>query len=230
MLHEQLSRDTPYGDTSADLLLGSWQDSELVFLPRHGPQHRIPPHQINFRANIWALKKFGVRQVIAVNAVGGITAEMAPLTLVIPHQIIDYSSARQHTFADGNSNQVHHVDFTEPYSAELRAIMKKASVQKELALVTSAIYACTNGPRLETAAEISRLKNDGCNIVGMTAMPEAVLAREIGLEYAAVALVVNWAAGIDSVPISMPEIMANIEQGMERVISLLSASVGLVDQ
>ena len=229
-MHEQLSRDTPYGDTSADLLLGSWQDSELVFLPRHGPQHRIPPHQINFRANIWALKKFGVRQVIAVNAVGGITAEMAPLTLVIPHQIIDYSSARQHTFADGNSNQVHHVDFTEPYSAELRAIMKKASVQKELALVTSAIYACTNGPRLETAAEISRLKNDGCNIVGMTAMPEAVLAREIGLEYAAVALVVNWAAGIDSVPISMPEIMANIEQGMERVISLLSASVGLVDQ
>lgn len=229
-LEEQTRRATPWGDTSADILLGRWHGIPLAFLPRHGPGHRVPPHQVNYRANIWALKQLGVAQIIAVNAVGGITADSPPLTLVVPDQIIDYSSGREHTYSDGADGQVSHVDFSWPYSATLRGILLEAGMQLGQSLLASATYGSTNGPRLETAAEITRMRQDGCNLVGMTGMPETVLARELEMDYACLALVVNWAAGVEDKIISMQEILANVEQGMRRVKALLLAAAGLVEQ
>ena len=229
-LEDQVPRRTPYGDTSADILQGRWQSIPLVFLPRHGPGHRVPPHRVNYRANIWALKQVGVSRIISVNAVGGITDEMKPGTLVVPDQLIDYSSGRDQTFFDGDDAQVMHVDFSWPYSAELRGVLTEVGLQKGQPLVVSGTYGCTNGPRLETAAEINRLRNDGCNVVGMTGMPEAGLARELEIEYACLALVVNWAAGVEDEPISMQDIMVNLEQGMQQVKSLLLDAARLVQQ
>ena len=229
-LEDQVPRRTPYGDTSADVLQGRWQSIPLVFLPRHGPGHRVPPHRVNYRANIWALKQVGVSRIISVNAVGGITDEMKPGTLVVPDQLIDYSSGRDQTFFDGDDAQVMHVDFSWPYSAELRGVLTEVGLQKGQPLVVSGTYGCTNGPRLETAAEINRLRDDGCNVVGMTGMPEAGLARELEIEYACLALVVNWAAGVEDEPISMQDIMVNLEQGMQQVKSLLLDAARLVQQ
>ena len=227
-LGEQVSRSTPYGDTSADILLGEWQGSEIAFLPRHGPQHRVPPHRINYRANIWALGQAGVKRIIAVNAVGGIGEHMPPLTLALPDQIIDYSSGREHSFAEGGEDEVRHIDFSWPYSAELRGILTEAAFELGQTLRTTGTYACSNGPRLETAAEIRRMRQDGCDMVGMTGMPEAALARELEIEYASLALVVNWAAGIAAQEISMAEILTNMEQGMARIKPLLIAAARLI--
>ena len=220
-LQRQVARETPWGDTSADILLGRWHGVELAFLPRHGPGHKVPPHRVNYRANIWSLGQQGVSRIVAVNAVGGIGAELAPGTLALPEQVIDYSWGREHTYFDGTDGQVRHVDFTRPYSEELRAIVVEAAAQENLPLVVSGVYGCSNGPRLETAAEIERMRRDGCSMVGMTAMPEAALARELEIEYAGIALVVNWAAGIEDGEISMDEILACLDEGMERVRGLL---------
>ncbi len=228
VISEQAGRETPYGDTSADLLQGSWHEVPLVFLPRHGPGHRVPPHRVNYRANLWALDQLGVRRIIAVNAVGGISPDMPPQTLALPDQVIDYSSDREHTFFDGGDEPVTHIDFSSPYSEALRQVIVEAASRAGLALVTAGTYGCTNGPRLESAAEISRLRRDGCNMVGMTGMPEAALARELNLDYASLALVVNWAAGIAQDTISMPEILANMEQGMRRVKPLLLAAARML--
>jgi 5'-deoxy-5'-methylthioadenosine phosphorylase len=227
-LQDQASRKTPYGDTSADLLLGRWQDIDIAFLPRHGAGHRVPPHAVNYRANLWALQQAGVDSIFSVNAVGGIGADMAPGTLALPQQLIDYSSGREHSFFDGSDGRVRHVDFSQPYSERLRTGFRQAAAQLELALVATGTYGSTNGPRFETAAEIERMRRDGCSIVGMTGMPEAALARELEIEYACLAVVVNWAAGIDDAEISMEEIMANLEQGVERVRPLLMAAARLV--
>jgi 5'-deoxy-5'-methylthioadenosine phosphorylase len=229
-LEEQAPRNTPYGETSADILQGKWQDVALAFLPRHGPGHKVPPHRINYRANLWALKNIGVQHIIAVNAVGGISADMPPLTLAVPDQIIDYSSGREHSYFDGAEGVVNHIDFSWPYSAQLRGIITEVGLQLGQPLVASGTYGATNGPRLETAAEIKRLKSDGCDMVGMTGMPEPALARELEIEYACLALVVNWAAGIEDRAISMQEIMANMEQGMHQIKQLLLAAAGLVQQ
>ncbi len=229
-LEEQASRRTPYGDTSADVLQGRWQSIPVVFLPRHGPGHRVPPHRVNYRANIWALKQVGVSRIISVNAVGGITDEMKPGTLVVPDQLIDYSSGREYTFFDGDDGKVIHVDFSWPYSAELRGVLTEVGLQKGQPLVASGTYGCTNGPRLESAAEIKRMRNDGCNLVGMTGMPETALARELEIEYACLALVVNWAAGVEDEPISMQDIMVNMERGMQQVKSLLLDAARLLQQ
>jgi 5'-methylthioinosine phosphorylase len=227
-LQDQASRKTPYGDTSADLLLGRWQDIDIAFLPRHGAGHHVPPHAVNYRANLWALQQAGVDSVFSVNAVGGIGTDMAPGTLALPQQLIDYSSGREHSFFDGSDGRVRHVDFSQPYSERLRAGLRQAAAQLELALVATGTYGSTNGPRFETAAEIERMRRDGCSIVGMTGMPEAALARELEIEYACLAVVVNWAAGIDDAEISMEEIMINLEQGVERVRPLLMAAARLV--
>lgn len=228
-LGEQCARQTPYGETSADVLLGRWQDVDIAFLPRHGPDHRVPPHAVNYRANLWALKQAGVSNIIAVNAVGGISTDMAPAALSIPQQLIDYSSGREHSFCDGRDGVVLHVDFSQPYSETLRAALKQAAAQLDLAIVDSGTYGCTNGPRFETAAEIERMRRDGCSIVGMTGMPEAGLARELEIEYACVALVVNWAAGIAEGAISMEEIMANLEHGIQRLRPLLLSAARLIE-
>jgi 5'-methylthioinosine phosphorylase len=227
-LQDQASRKTPYGDTSADLLLGRWQDIDIAFLPRHGAGHHVPPHAVNYRANLWALQQAGVDSIFSVNAVGGIGADMAPGTLALPQQLIDYSSGREHSFFDGSDGRVRHVDFSQPYSERLRSGLRQVAAQLELALVATGTYGSTNGPRFETAAEIERMRRDGCSIVGMTGMPEAALARELEIEYACLAVVVNWAAGIDDAEISMEEIMINLEQGVERVRPLLMAAARLV--
>ncbi|MDH3219707.1 MAG: S-methyl-5'-thioinosine phosphorylase [Gammaproteobacteria bacterium] len=229
-LQEQLSRETPYGDTSADILQGRWHGIELVFLPRHGPGHKVPPHRINYRANLWALGHAGVTRIIAVNAVGGISADMPPLTLALPDQIIDYSSGREQTYFDGDDAPVTHIDFSWPYSAKLRAIILEAGLQQGQSLVDSGTYGNSNGPRLETAAEIARMRRDGCTMVGMTGMPEAALARELDIEYACLALVVNWAAGIENRTISMQDIIANMEQGMLRITAVLLAAARKIVQ
>jgi 5'-deoxy-5'-methylthioadenosine phosphorylase len=220
-LRDQVSRKTPYGETSADVLLGRWQDVEVAFLPRHGAGHRVPPHAVNYRANIWTLKQAGASRIIAVNAVGGISADMAPRTLALPDQLIDYSSGREHSFFDGADGEVRHVDFSHPYNSVLRDCIRRAAVQLGFAIVATGTYGATNGPRFETAAEIKRMQRDGCSIVGMTGMPEAALARELEIDYACLAVVANWAAGIDHSELEMAEILANLEHGIEQVRPLL---------
>ncbi len=229
-LQQQADRDTPCGETSADILQGKWQDVALAFLPRHGPDHKIPPHRINYRANLWALKNMGIKHIIAVNAVGGISTDMPPLTLAVPDQIIDYSSGRENTFFDGDDTLVKHIDFSWPYSAQLRGIITEVGLQLGQPLVAFGTYGATNGPRLETAAEVERLQADGCTMVGMTGMPEAALARELEIEYACLALVVNWAAGIEDRTISMQEILANMERGMHQIKPLLLGAARLVQK
>ncbi len=229
ILGDSVERATPYGETSAEILIGEWQGHPIVFLSRHGATHEIPPHRVNYRANIWGLKQQGVTRIVAVNAVGGISEAMSPRSLVLPDQIIDYTSAREHSFFNGGEEGVQHTDFSTPYSARMRALLRQVAARTGQTLIDGATYACTNGPRFETAAEIARLRNDGCDIVGMTAMPEAILAREIEIEYASIALVVNWAAGINEGLVGMPEILENLEQGMHLIRPLLLAAAGETD-
>lgn len=221
---DRANPSSPFGDPSSEILCGAWQGNRLAFLARHGTGHEIPPHRVNYRANIWGLKQLGVTRIIAVNAVGGISERMAPRALVLPDQIIDYTSGREHSFYDGRESKLEHVDFTWPFSASLRELLARVGERLGQDLVDTATYGCTNGPRFETAAEIRRLRNDGCDIVGMTAMPEAILAREVEIEYASIALVVNWAAGVEEGLVGMAQIMQNLEQGMQQVKPLLIAA------
>lgn len=220
---------TPYGEPSGPITHGVLNGKEIMFLARHGYGHTIPPHRVNYRANIWALKHLGVKRVIAVAAVGGITEKLAPRSIVIPNQIIDYTWSRPHTFFEVDLTHVTHVDFTYPYDAELRAKLLQAAAKAGIDAIDGGTYGATQGPRLETAAEIRRMRNDGCDMVGMTGMPEAVLARELEMAYATCALVVNWAAGV--VPgeiISMEELGCHLEAGMEKVRQLLRTVIPLL--
>ena len=224
-IDSEVAVKTPYGETSAKLQIGQWQGIRVAFLPRHGQNHQIPPHKINYRANLWAFKNAGVSQVIAANAVGGISSQYAPETVGLPDQIIDYSSGREHSFYDGEHDsdysELKHIDFTYPYSQTIRTQIKSAANHSNFELVDGGTYGCTNGPRFESAAEIRKMQNDGCHLVGMTGMPEAALARELGLEYASIALVVNWCAGIDEAEICLDDIYKILETGVERVRKLI---------
>ncbi len=220
---------TPYGEPSAPMVYGQLGGREVVFLPRHGPGHTIPPHEVNYRANIWALKETGVTRVIAVNAVGGISSDyLTPGKLVFPDQIIDYTYGRAHTFFGSELKQVTHVDFSYPYCEELRRIMVEAARQAKLEAAESGTYAATQGPRFESAAEITRIEHDGGDVVGMTGMPEAGLAKELELCYASAALVVNPAAGRVKGEISLKEIEKNLETGMATVRVLLEQAIPMV--
>jgi len=216
---------TPYGEPSAPITHGKLCGKTVVFLPRHGNAHTIPPHQVNYRANIWALNQLGIERVIAVAAVGGISPAMTPARLAFPDQIIDYTYGREQTYYDGHSLEVTHIDFTQLYCAELRDSLLQAARVAGLDAVDGGTYGATQGPRLETAAEIDRLERDGCDIVGMTGMPEAALARELGLCYATCAVVANRAAGKGEGEISMQDLEANLKQGMEKVRRLLEAVI-----
>jgi 5'-methylthioinosine phosphorylase len=216
---------TPYGDPSAPLSFGRFGDHELVFLARHGDDHELPPHRIDYRANLWALRQAGVERIVAVTAVGGITPAMDPGRIVIPDQLIDYTHGRRHTFHDGPPDRVEHIDFTWPYSEPLRRTLIDAAREIDLAVREYGVYGATQGPRLETAAEIRRMERDGCDIVGMTGMPEAALARELGLAYAGCALVVNWAAGKSPDPITMDDIHRQLDSGMADVRRLLATAL-----
>lgn len=221
---------TPYGEPSGPLVHGMMCGKQVVFLPRHGTAHTIPPHEVNYRANLWALQHIGITKVIAVAAVGGITSAMLPSALVIPDQIIDYTWSRQHTFFQGDLTKVTHVDFTHPYSEELRKMLLQAGAAAGLSLHDGGTYGATQGPRLETAAEITRMERDGCDIVGMTGMPEAALARELELSYAACAVVANWAAGRGAGEIiSMDDIERNLKVGMDRLRALLEQVIPMIE-
>jgi len=185
---------TPFGEPSGPLTFGSIRGIPVVFLARHGYGHTIPPHQVNYRANIWALREQGIRRIVSVASVGGIRAALGPGKLVVPHQLVDYTWGRAMTFFESEA-PVKHIDFTEPYSGSLRKEILGAAKACKEEIADGAVYAATQGPRLESAAEIDRLERDGADIVGMTGMPEAALARELELEYAAIAVVVNHAAG-----------------------------------
>ena len=191
----RLAVRTPYGEPSGALTFGRIAGEDVVFLARHGYGHTIPPHEVNYRANIWALKEQKVEGVISVASVGGIRTDMKPGVIAVPHQIIDYTWGRKSTFFEGGEQAVTHIDFTEPYSAILRRRIVDAARACEEPVVEDAVYAASQGPRLETAAEIDRLERDGADVVGMTGMPEAALAREAGIDYATIAVVANCAAG-----------------------------------
>jgi len=218
---------TPFGEASGPLTVGTLQGRELVFLARHGYGHTIAPHQVNYRANLWALRDIGVERVVSIASVGGIRADLVPGMLLVPHQILDYTNARASTFFEGAEAEVTHIDFTEPYTeAERQRILKAAAACGE-AIVDGGVYATTQGPRLETAAEITRLERDGADVVGMTGMPEAALARELELAYAAIGVVANYAAGRgDSARvISLANIGATLEQAMVRVRRIIEQLV-----
>src|SRR4051794_5033993 len=210
---------TPYGEPSGALTFGRIGACDVMFLARHGYGHTIAPHEVNYRANLWALKDAGALEVVSVASVGAIRATLAPGALVLPHQIIDYTWGRQATYYEGHGVPVNHIDFTEPYSRALRGKIGKAAAACGERLADGGVYATTQGPRLETAAEIDRLERDGADLVGMTAMPEASLAREISLEYASIAVVANYAAGRGESQQAIPleSIAAVLEEAMGRV-------------
>lgn len=221
-LREAVYVETPYGAPSADIMRGEYAGSEVLFLARHGHPHRIPPHQVNYRANLWALKKAGAQAVVAVNAVGGIHSAMPSGHLCVPHQLIDYTHGRDHTFYEGDLEHVTHVDFSHPYDEKLRQRLIAGLVAEGYRFSSHGVYGCTQGPRLETVAEIARMERDGCDIVGMTGMPEAVLARELALPYACLALVVNPAAGKSAGVITMAEIEAALDAGIFKTRAVLA--------
>jgi len=215
---------TPYGEPSQPLVFGEINGKEVVFLARHGGGHTIPPHAVNYRANIWALHSVGVCDLLAVATVGGIAPHLSPGDIVLPNQIIDYTYGRSNTYHDGIELPVRHIDFTQPYSQAMRERCLKAAADIGDGLIDGGVYACVQGPRLETAAEINRYERDGATIVGMTGMPEAVLARELGVSYAAICPVANFAAGRgDSAQsIQFEQVMPLLQQTMDKVRAVIS--------
>ena len=214
---------TAWGEPSDAVTSGLLNGVEILFLPRHGATHRLPPHRINCRANISALADLGAQAIIGTAAVGGIEAEATTGMIVIAHQLIDYTYGRDHTYFDGAQSAPQHTDFTEPYAPGLREELISAAASAHIAVLDSGIYGATQGPRLETAAEIDRLAHDGCTIVGMTGIPEAALARECGIDYANLSLVVNRAAGRAHGPIMMDDIERELARGMEKIRTIIAA-------
>lgn len=225
--HREVVR-TPYGEASGALVFGQICGQPVVFLPRHGYGHTIPPHMVNYRANLWALHHHRVTGIISVASVGSIRADLEPGDIVLPHQIIDYTWGRKSTFFDGTGTPVTHVDFTEPYDASLRERILEAGRQLSIEIKVDAVYAATQGPRLETAAEINRLERDGADVVGMTGMPEAVLARELKVPYAAINVVANHGAGRGSSAngIRFESLEHVLQEAMGRVKSVIEKVVG----
>jgi 5'-methylthioinosine phosphorylase len=221
---ERHAVDTPYGHPSDSIVVGRIGKRRVAFLARHGESHTIPPHRVNYRANVWALHHLGARRIVGINAVGGIRHDMGPRAVVVPDQIIDYTHERLTSFCDVAGAEVRHIDFSEPYAAALRIDLLEAASRAGVAAVGGGCYGATQGPRLETRAEIARMRRDGCDLVGMTGMPEAALARELDLDYACLALVANWAAGCgDETEISLPEIFANLEAATAEVPKIIAA-------
>jgi 5'-methylthioadenosine phosphorylase len=226
-VREEISLRTPFGEPSAPFAVGDIAGREVVFLPRHGPHHRIPPHKVNYRANVWGFKELGVERLISVGAVGGITRDTPPGSLVLLDQILDMTfGARQSTFHEGD--RVTHVDFTEPYCPEMRRTVLQAARGLKLKIRQRGTYVCVNGPRLETAKEIAFFSRIGGHVVGMTAMPEAVLAREVEICMVGVALVTNYAAGITPEKLTAREVVRMMQGATDRLRPLLRDVVASV--
>jgi len=222
---ETIEMDTPFGAPSAPIRVISADPVRLLFLPRHGSPHRFPPHRVNYRANLWALKEAGAGQVLAVSAVGGITGAYPPGTLAAPDQLIDYSWGRQHTFFDSEDIPLVHVDFTHPYEGRLRDRLLQSAARQSLDLVDGGCIGVFQGPRLESGAEVERARRDGCDMAGMTSLPETALARELGQDLAGIAVVSNWGAGVSGALISEDEIAETLQEPMARVRALLRALI-----
>ena len=224
--HQRIAR-TPYGEPSGALTFGRIGAQDVVFIARHGYGHTIPPHLVNYRANIYALTRVAAAtRIVSVASVGGIRPDLAPGTLLVPDQIIDYTWGRQMSFHDSCERSVVHIDFTHPYDETLRRQLLAAAVGAGVAVSEGGVYAASQGPRLETAAEIDRFERDGAAVVGMTGMPEAALAREAGCAYATLAVVANWAAGrgdsklairFDGIEAVLREAMTRVRKVIEQV-------------
>jgi 5'-methylthioinosine phosphorylase len=224
---EAFEGDTLWGAPSGPVRIGTIRGRRVAFLARHGEGHSLPPHRVNYRANLWQLKQLGATRVLAINTVGGITERFGPQVLALPDQLIDYTWGRAASFWDGEGGEVLHVDFGDPYTPSLRAEVLAAAARAGTALVDGGCYGATQGPRLETRAEIARMRRDGCDLVGMTGMPEAGLARELGLDYACLAVVANWAAGCsDEGEITLAEVLANVEAASAGLPGLFDALLG----
>jgi len=213
--------DTPYGTPSAPIRQDVSGPVRLLFLPRHGSPHTIPPHRVNYRANLWALREAGADHVLAIYAVGGLHEPYAPARLAAPDQLIDYSWGREHTFSDSADVPLVHVDFTRPFEGPLRQALLMAAQRSAVELVDGGCIGVFQGPRLESAAEIGRARRDGCDMAGMTALPEAGLARELGIDYAGLAVVSNWGAGVRDATLSEEDIAATLREPMKRARRLI---------
>lgn len=214
---EHVAVGTRWGAPSGPVAVGRIGAARVAFLARHGQAHTIAPHRVNYRANLWALHELGAKRVLGINAVGGITPRMGPRVMLVPDQVIDYTHGRDTSYCDAEGEAVVHIDLSEPYSESLRAGLLGAAAAESIAVLDGGVHGVTQGPRLETTAEVARMARDGCDVVGMTSMPEAALARELGLEYACLAMVANWAAGCDEhgvgqhlAPITMAEIQEHL--------------------
>lgn len=225
-LKSERKAPSAWGPPSAPVQVGTLSGTEVLFLSRHGLKHEFAPHEVNYRANIAALKDAGANAIFAVYTVGGITEPVrAPGTVVVPHDIVDYTWGRKHSFS--MPGEVIHAEFGEPFDAALRARLvtaaREVSTEQDAPVVDGGVYAATQGPRLESPAEVDRLERDGCTIVGMTGMPEVGLARELELPIAGIACVVNPAAGRGA--ISLEEIHAAAAAGRARILQTLALAV-----
>lgn len=211
-----------YGRPSANPVEIALQDVQLFFMPRHGTQHQIPPHAVNYRANIDVFRQLQLDGIVSVNAVGGISAQYCPGSLAVPDQLIDYTWGRQHSFSLTADDDLQHIEFATPFDRKMRSLLLASANVAGINIIDGGCVAVTQGPRLETAAEIRRLQWDGCDMVGMTSMPEAALAREAGLAYASLCINSNWAAGVQAEPVSLTAIEATLTNAMENVRNLLA--------
>jgi len=227
IIKERRKITTPYGKPSDDFRIGEIDDREVVFLPRHGARHEIPPHMINYKANIWGFKKLGVERIISVSAAGGIRRGLKPGDIVIPDQIIDMTKWRKSTFYDGKGGVIH-IDFSEPYCPEMRKMLLKAGRINKIPLKDLGTYVATEGPRLETASEIKAFGFVGCDVVGMTGIPEAALARELEICYSTIVVVTNYAAGISKRKLTTTEVMEAMKASTEKIKRLLKVTFRLI--
>lgn len=218
-------RQAPAASDKHPYAMEGSHSKKAAFLPRHAKGHKVPPHKVNYRANLWALKTLGVKRIFAINAVGGIGQQCGPGVLVVPDQIIDYTYGREQTFADTLESVESHIDFTWPYDELLRQELLNAAKAQGEQILANGCYGCTQGPRLETAAEVQRLARDGNTLVGMTAMPEAALARELGIQYASLCIVANWAAGLTEVPIAISDMMVVLDSATAKAQRIIQQAL-----
>lgn len=229
VLKQKKSITTPFGKPSDQYLIGKIGKTDIVFLPRHGKKHNIPPHMINYRANIWGFRKLGVDRIISISAVGGIRKGLRPGDIVVLDQTMDMTRNRKSTFYDGKGGVVH-IDFTEPYCPELRRIILKAGKDAGVPVKNGGNYVAVEGPRLETASEIKSFKLLGGDVVGMTGMPEASLAREVAICYTGISVVANYAAGISKTKLTVPEVMKVMHASTETLKRLLKKTFSLIHE
>jgi 5'-methylthioadenosine phosphorylase len=229
--HQQVMR-TPFGEPSGAFLFGTLNQHEVIFLARHGYGHTIPPHLVNYRANLWALREQGVTEIVSVATVGGIRADLKPGVIVVPDQIIDYTHGRDSTYFEARDKPYSNADFTLPYSSGLRKRILRSAQMANQPCVDGGVYAATQGPRLDSIAEINRYERDGADMVGMTGMPETALAKELELEYATIAVVANYAAGRgdSAAGIHMDVVNATASEAMTRVRSILECVVNCTEE